>query len=128
MPEEQAVETMSQQPQAVKEEEFPYHPAVQVHEAVDDDADQSQIDRIQGNHVEDAHNEIGTILQARLHGESDQSPVKTKGFHESTSLYHETAVSPSPKHAADQHQNNKPDHLKFQSTDRIHTRKPANIN
>src|SRR5574341_1113472 len=81
MPEKQTIEAVPQQPQAIEKKEFPDYPAIQVHKAIDDDANQSQIDSIQGDHIKDAHNEISSILQARLHGEAYQSEIKAKCFH-----------------------------------------------
>src|SRR5687767_4638945 len=81
MPEKQAVHTVTEQPQAVEENEFPYIPAVQVHESVDQYADHAKVDRVQGNNVEQAHDKVRSILQARLHRDTDQFEVKAQRFH-----------------------------------------------
>ncbi len=96
VPEEKAIQAVAQQPQAVQEEKLPNDPAVDIHETIDDDADQAKVDRVQGDDVEHTHDEIGTILQTGLHGEADQSDVKTQGFHRLTSLHHEAAMRGTP--------------------------------
>src|SRR5690349_17979414 len=75
MPEEEAIQAVSQQPEAIEKEKLPDHPAVQVHKAIDNDTYQAQVHGVQGDDVEDPHDEIGSILQARFHGNADQPDV-----------------------------------------------------
>src|SRR5262245_33988014 len=96
VPEEKAVEAVTQQPQAIQEEELPNDPTIQVDKAIDDNANQAEGDRIQVDYSEHAHDEISAILQTRLHGEADQSEVKAQGFYDSTSLDHEAAMRCTP--------------------------------